>query len=234
MPVYPLLKTRNYFISSEGFVFKIENGKEVRVQPYQTKKSKEVCVFIDKKPYNLLHLMIQHFIGNLKITDKLKFTITKDLTIPLNSIIIKPALGKVGGLTPEQEAEMFKYRCSFKANAANSRCEHKLTTVQVYTTLLIHEFKCIYCGEKIKPTNWHLDHFTAVSKGGRNILENIVPSCAECNMMKGAMDGQQLFVRCIRILKNYMFRDSPLYEWPIRDLKDYLNKVNQYEEKQAS
>lgn len=60
---------------------------------------------------------------------------------------------------------------------------------------------CFYCkcklqkdtnfyddGGKIVVTkrNWHVDHVIPVCKGGSNQIENLVPSCPQCNMKKGA------------------------------------------------
>lgn len=53
---------------------------------------------------------------------------------------------------------------------------------------------CHYCdrpGERIEGPDgrqWHLDHVVAVAKGGRSVAENLVTSCATCNMAKGVRD----------------------------------------------
>lgn len=152
--------------------------------------------------------MTQHFHRTtILLTDRLKFTVTKDLRIPFNSIIITPALGK-GILSAAEEAKMYRYKCEMKASAANSRCGDKISRLDVYKTLSIHGFKCVYCGYVFNPGNWHLDHFASISKGGKNKLENIVPSCDVCNIMKGAMDGHQFYARCLQITKNYMFKST--------------------------
>ena len=58
---------------------------------------------------------------------------------------------------------------------------------------LLWEIKsCAYCGRVsndsyLDPDNeiWHMDHVVPLSKGGNDSLENIVKSCANCNMKKG-------------------------------------------------
>lgn len=42
---------------------------------------------------------------------------------------------------------------------------------------------CCYCGAPAE----HLDHVTPLSRGGRDILSNVVPACADCNLSKGAL-----------------------------------------------
>ncbi|RMH93539.1 HNH endonuclease [Lysobacter pythonis] len=50
---------------------------------------------------------------------------------------------------------------------------------------------CLYCGER--PARQHLtrDHVMPVSKGGRDIWENVVTACYHCNSRKGNRTPQQ-------------------------------------------
>lgn len=204
MPHLPIKKTRNYFISTAGYVFKIENGKEVKCKVTKTPNTKEIRIFIEKKQCSLLYLMIEYFIGDLKPSDIVRFTANKDLEIPLTSIRITKATG--GNLSPEEEAQMFKFKCDFKARSANMRCDDKITTAAVYKVLAISGFKCVYCSDTLHPNSWHLDHFTSISRGGKNMLENLVASCGTCNIMKGALDGRQFYKKCKQIVENYLFK----------------------------
>ncbi len=47
-------------------------------------------------------------------------------------------------------------------------------------------FTCQYCGRKAPDIVLHIEHITPVSKGGKNTLMNLVTSCVECNLGKGA------------------------------------------------
>ena len=47
-------------------------------------------------------------------------------------------------------------------------------------------FTCQYCGKKAPDVVLHLEHITPVSRGGKNAITNLVTSCAECNLGKGA------------------------------------------------
>ncbi|WP_415940410.1 HNH endonuclease [Streptomyces sp. 039-1] len=40
--------------------------------------------------------------------------------------------------------------------------------------------RCCYCDRPAE----HVDHVTPISKGGRDVLANVVPSCAPCNLDK--------------------------------------------------
>lgn len=48
------------------------------------------------------------------------------------------------------------------------------------------EFTCQYCGNHPPKVILHLDHIHPVSKGGDNSEDNLITSCFECNMGKGA------------------------------------------------
>ncbi len=43
---------------------------------------------------------------------------------------------------------------------------------------------CYYCGQPITLENGALDHVIPQSRGGADVLQNIVPSCKSCNFLK--------------------------------------------------
>lgn len=49
--------------------------------------------------------------------------------------------------------------------------------------------RCFYCGQPICQ-EFHLDHFNPKSKGGKNI-DNLVPSCPDCNLYKSDLTIEQ-------------------------------------------
>jgi hypothetical protein len=204
MPVVQLKKKLNYFISSDGIVFKIENGNEVRLRTFRGKRNKRVYVEIDKIHKELVYLMMEYFEIKYTPYDKLYYTITDDLRIPLGGIRVKKFLSKTN-LSEEDERFLYKFKCDFKANSANARAPEQITSVQVFEVIRLYNFRCVYCNRELFPETWHLDHFTPLSKGGKNIFENLVASCNDCNIMKGAMDGNQFYVHCVNISKNCIF-----------------------------
>ncbi len=46
--------------------------------------------------------------------------------------------------------------------------------------------RCLYCGIEVELHKMHADHFIPLAKGGSNLRENIVCSCASCNLSKAA------------------------------------------------
>lgn len=49
-------------------------------------------------------------------------------------------------------------------------------------------FTCQYCGKQAPDVVLHVDHLDPVSKGGGNDILNLVTSCSDCNMGKGARE----------------------------------------------
>jgi len=47
--------------------------------------------------------------------------------------------------------------------------------------------QCVYCGEDAS----HVDHRTPKARGGTDAIENLVPSCARCNIDKGMMTVEE-------------------------------------------
>jgi len=56
--------------------------------------------------------------------------------------------------------------------------------------------KCFYCRTELDKQNtlhersytrMHIDHYWPWSKGGSNVFQNLVPSCARCNLAKSNM-----------------------------------------------
>jgi 5-methylcytosine-specific restriction endonuclease McrA len=52
-------------------------------------------------------------------------------------------------------------------------------------------FTCFYCGRIMSDKYHELDHKIPLSRGGRNILDNLVNSCRDCNRAKGDMTAQE-------------------------------------------
>lgn len=47
-------------------------------------------------------------------------------------------------------------------------------------------FACQYCGRSAPDVTLHVDHITPVAEGGKNEITNLISSCVECNLGKGA------------------------------------------------
>lgn len=46
---------------------------------------------------------------------------------------------------------------------------------------------CYWCGSRCK-SNYHVDHYVPLSRGGKHEIENLVIACAPCNLKKNAKD----------------------------------------------
>lgn len=49
-------------------------------------------------------------------------------------------------------------------------------------------FVCSYCGGHPPTVILHVDHITAVARGGENDMDNLTTACDRCNLGKGARD----------------------------------------------
>lgn len=47
------------------------------------------------------------------------------------------------------------------------------------------QFKCTYCGKQLTRFSATLDHIQPVSKGGTNVMGNLVTACLHCNSRRG-------------------------------------------------
>lgn len=68
------------------------------------------------------------------------------------------------------------------------------------------EGRCFYChcqlpndtyvpddgyAASYKIRNWHVDHVMPISRGGSNLIENLVPACCKCNAEKSNMTASE-------------------------------------------
>lgn len=87
--------------------------------------------------------------------------------------------------------ETAKYARSYatRANYINSNARrrqgetNRVTGSQIKARLELYEFRCAYCGTAIQD-DYELDHIMPVSRGGKNVIENIAPVCLSCNRSK--------------------------------------------------
>jgi 5-methylcytosine-specific restriction endonuclease McrA len=60
--------------------------------------------------------------------------------------------------------------------------------VEVFSRQEIYERDngiCKYCTSPVPVSSWHMDHVVPLSKGGEHSRQNVVVSCAPCNLSKG-------------------------------------------------
>jgi hypothetical protein len=69
-----------------------------------------------------------------------------------------------------------------KTNSINKR--NPLSPKLRFTILQRDQFRCVYCGNKAPDVVLHIDHIHPKSKGGEDVIENLVTSCLDCNIGK--------------------------------------------------
>lgn len=196
--VKEIKKYKGHFISDLGYCFRVYKGKETIIPSYILKGKPRVKLGI--KTYDLLSLMVEYFIGLLPDGYRISYKVENG-KIPLYNIkITKPKTTK----SLSDEYLMFKYKCDIKSRNQNIRVSHEdvLTKEDVLNCLKRSDFKCIYCGEKIKSKDWHLDHVHPLCLGGKNRPNNIAAACPVCNLMKGKFQMGKFISHCYKIFKN--------------------------------
>lgn len=100
--------------------------------------------------------------------------------------------GWFGTVDPQGEPNMFSSRARHMNERVRQLLGHndfdRLYNADLELVLLRHGEHCFYCGRGISFTEEHItgtfDHVQPVSKGGRNVWQNVVPSCEPCNQKK--------------------------------------------------
>jgi 5-methylcytosine-specific restriction endonuclease McrA len=84
-----------------------------------------------------------------------------------------------------------------KRRAMEKGAKGKTTASQISFLQKTLNYRCVYCNEPLG-TDWHLDHLVPLSKGGTNYPNNLVPSCAKCNLQKGRKSLKNFVLETMR------------------------------------
>ena len=87
-------------------------------------------------------------------------------------------------------------------------------------------FTCQYCGKKPPDVILHVDHIHPISKGGTNDLINLVTSCADCNLGKGA---RELSDNRIAELQESAIEDAIKKTAEIKEKKEQLEQYFEWQ-----
>lgn len=112
------------------------------------------------------------------------------------ALLLREATGTRFWFTPEE----CRRKCSRKADAAKRQRGILWNRHQRYGFV-----RCHWCGEAMTREQMTKDHVIARCFGGRDILENIVPACADCNHQ--------------RSLEQSRLMDELWIEWTIAELR---------------
>lgn len=98
-----------------------------------------------------------------------------------------------------------KKRVTRKASAVNRRkAPGRITGKDVSDLHQINDDTCAYCLNPLSVKS-HLDHVLPLSRGGCNQIDNIVVSCADCNLHKGTKTPLEFVFDWNRVTKRYDF-----------------------------
>lgn len=91
-----------------------------------------------------------------------------------------------------RQKDLKAYRASHAAHSSARRVKLRGPEASGASALikrwrLSKSFTCYFCGERLPTDRLHVDHFVAVSRGGKHSPENLCKSCDTCNHKKHAM-----------------------------------------------
>ncbi len=58
---------------------------------------------------------------------------------------------------------------------------------------------CLYCGERFPSALLSRDHITPISRGGKDVWNNVVTACKRCNNYKGARTPEQAGLQLLAV-----------------------------------
>ena len=70
-----------------------------------------------------------------------------------------------------------------RRKAIDETSETPITRACISRIVEMYNGSCAYCGNDCK-SNYHIDHKIPLSRGGKNIFENLALSCPKCNLTK--------------------------------------------------
>ncbi len=91
---------------------------------------------------------------------------------------------------PEGRRQLVRKRRALAAGAGST-----VTARQVREVFESFGHRCAYC-LRYDATKLSVDHVLAISKGGHDVIENIVPACMPCNLDKNARGVLYMLNRC--------------------------------------
>lgn len=96
----------------------------------------------------------------------------------------------------EYQANPIRYKLQKRAEYANRKAsqlgiEGRLRAKDLREFFDRVGWKCAYCGKKLNHLDISIDHKIALSKGGKNEISNINPSCMTCNKRKHTKTPQE-------------------------------------------
>lgn len=84
--------------------------------------------------------------------------------------------------------------------ASKKQAEGTYTADDVIGLLKAQRGRCAYCRVDIRKLKYHVDHITALSRGGSNYRRNLQLTCPTCNLSKHAADPIEFAQRTGRLL----------------------------------
>lgn len=85
-----------------------------------------------------------------------------------------------------------KMRERVRRRRARLRGARRVAVVTEAQVIAAYGERCYLCDAPLEAVPMHLDHVVPLARGGAHTLENLRPSCARCNLRKGAKTPEEL------------------------------------------
>lgn len=81
---------------------------------------------------------------------------------------------------------------------------------------IFHKFggRCAYCGRLMRYNDMHIDHITPFSRNGEDKVENLFPSCKDCDTVKGSLTPSEFRKKLQNM--SYELENQPQFRTALR------------------
>lgn len=110
----------------------------------------------------------------------------------------------------EMDESIKKLNPKDKRKIRENRAGKKYSKEQFDICLKFFDYKCAYTGKSLSNQTISKDHIIPISKGGKNSIDNIVPTIPAINSSKCSYDFEKWYIKQNYFDKNRM---NKIYEW---------------------
>lgn len=94
-----------------------------------------------------------------------------------------------------------------QATRAGHDLPYTVTDLRQLIQAHLHTEECPYCLAPLTLANFCVDHAKPISRGGSNMLNNLIVCCTRCNQAKGKLTGYEYYA-LLRIMREFFSEEA--------------------------